>query len=136
MNAWITPAQFHAASGIDDWRVLASGVATHLRTGTWSTAVELVDAIAALADAEHHPDLDLRGSGVTVRIAAGEVNGFAQHDIERARRLSAAAGEFGVSADPLAAGGHLVSDAHAPAWRVLADAEGNEVCVATGMGRD
>jgi len=31
----------------------------------------------------------------------------------------------------LAAGGRLVTDAHAPAWWVLADAEGNEVCVCT-----
>ncbi|HEX5121010.1 MAG TPA: VOC family protein [Pseudonocardiaceae bacterium] len=35
----------------------------------------------------------------------------------------------------LAAGGHLVSDAHAPKWWVLADAEGNEACVATWIGR-
>jgi len=35
-----------------------------------------------------------------------------------------------------AAGGHLVSDQYAPAWWVLADAEGNEACVATWMGRD
>jgi 4a-hydroxytetrahydrobiopterin dehydratase len=36
----------------------------------------------------------------------------------------------------IAAGGHLVSDQHAPAWWTLADAEGNEVDVATWMGRD
>ncbi|WBC13603.1 VOC family protein [Micromonospora sp. WMMA1998] len=36
----------------------------------------------------------------------------------------------------LAAGGHLVSDAHAPKWWVLADAEGNEACVATWVGRE
>jgi 4a-hydroxytetrahydrobiopterin dehydratase len=36
----------------------------------------------------------------------------------------------------LAAGGHLVTDQYAPAWWVLADAEGNEACVATWMGRD
>jgi len=35
----------------------------------------------------------------------------------------------------LAAGGHLVSDEHAPKWWVLADAEGNEACVATWVGR-
>ncbi|MFF1822251.1 VOC family protein [Kribbella sp. NPDC058245] len=35
----------------------------------------------------------------------------------------------------LAAGGRLVSDAHAPKWWVLSDAEGNEACVATWMGR-
>jgi 4a-hydroxytetrahydrobiopterin dehydratase len=35
----------------------------------------------------------------------------------------------------LAAGGRLVSDARYPAFRVLADAEGNEVCVCTWQGR-
>jgi 4a-hydroxytetrahydrobiopterin dehydratase len=36
----------------------------------------------------------------------------------------------------LAAGGHLVSDANAPKWWILADAEGNEACVATWVGRE
>jgi 4a-hydroxytetrahydrobiopterin dehydratase len=45
---------------------------------------------------------------------------FVPHD-QAAARVAAA----------LAAGGHLVTDEHAPAWWVLADAEGNEVCVAT-----
>jgi len=36
----------------------------------------------------------------------------------------------------IAAGGHLVTDEHAPSWWVLADAEGNEACVATTRGRD
>jgi 4a-hydroxytetrahydrobiopterin dehydratase len=47
------------------------------------------------------------------------------HD-EAGRRLEAA----------LAAGGTLVSDAAAPAFWVLADAEGNEACVCTWQGRD
>jgi 4a-hydroxytetrahydrobiopterin dehydratase len=36
----------------------------------------------------------------------------------------------------LAAGGVLVSDRRAPAFWVLADAEGNEVCITTWQGRD
>ncbi|GAA1741987.1 VOC family protein [Luedemannella helvata] len=36
----------------------------------------------------------------------------------------------------LASGGRLVSDAQAPAFWVLADAEGNEACVTTWQGRD
>jgi 4a-hydroxytetrahydrobiopterin dehydratase len=36
----------------------------------------------------------------------------------------------------LAAGGRLVSDRHAPEWWTLADAEGNEVDVATWLHRD
>lgn len=36
----------------------------------------------------------------------------------------------------IAAGGHVVTDRYAPSWWVLADAEGNEACVATWMGTD
>ena len=36
----------------------------------------------------------------------------------------------------IASGGYLVTDEKAPSWWVLADAEGNEACVATWMGRD
>lgn len=36
----------------------------------------------------------------------------------------------------LAAGGRLLSDARAPSFWVLADADGNEVCVCTWLGRD
>lgn len=38
-------------------------------------------------------------------------------------------------ADALAAGGRLVTDEFAPSWWVLADAEGNEVCVCTWQDR-
>ncbi|GGN98832.1 hypothetical protein GCM10010112_92050 [Actinoplanes lobatus] len=47
------------------------------------------------------------------------------HD-EAPRRVEAA----------LAAGGRLLSSDHAPAFWVLADAEGNEACVTTWQGRD
>lgn len=38
--------------------------------------------------------------------------------------------------DAIAAGGVLVSDAMAPAFTVLADAQGNKVCICTHTGRD
>jgi 4a-hydroxytetrahydrobiopterin dehydratase len=47
------------------------------------------------------------------------------HD-EAERRIEAA----------LAAGGHMVNAGFAPAFWVLADAEGNEICVCTWQGRD
>ncbi|WP_144119551.1 VOC family protein [Catellatospora sichuanensis] len=47
------------------------------------------------------------------------------HD-EADRRVAAA----------VAAGGRVVYDKEAPAFRVLADPEGNEVCVTTWLGRD
>jgi 4a-hydroxytetrahydrobiopterin dehydratase len=36
----------------------------------------------------------------------------------------------------LAAGGRLISDDQAPAFTVLADAEGNKACICTALGRD
>lgn len=36
----------------------------------------------------------------------------------------------------LEAGGRLVTDEFAPSWWVLADAEGNEACIATWVGRE
>jgi 4a-hydroxytetrahydrobiopterin dehydratase len=212
----ITPRQFHEAAGVDDWRVLFSGASAYFRTGSFATGVAFVDAIGSLADAaNHHPDVDLRYPGVTVRLTTHEVHGLSDRDVELARAISAAARELDVPADPtglkavqvtvdalvgsrvmpfwrallgyreageadlvdpngseppfwfqpmdaprtqrnrlhidvsvphdqaeeriaaaVAAGGRLVSDAHAPAWWTLADAEGNEADVATWMGRD
>ncbi|GHS88929.1 hypothetical protein AGMMS50218_13950 [Actinomycetota bacterium] len=67
---------------------------------------------------------------------------FQQMDAPRTQRgrihVDVSVGEDeapGRIASALAAGGHLVTDAHAPAWWVLADAEGNEACVSTWQGR-
>jgi 4a-hydroxytetrahydrobiopterin dehydratase len=212
----ITPRQFHEAEGVEDWRILAYGAFAHFHTGSFATGVRLVDIIGKLADAaDHHPDLDLRYSGVTVRLRTHEVDGLSQRDVDLARQISAAARELDLPADPravqnvqvtidtlataevrpfwravlgyaergdedlvdphsrgpsfwfqqmeaprpqrnrihvdvfvpddqaearvaaaVAAGGRLVTDQHAPAWWVLADAEGNEACVASLLGRD
>lgn len=216
MGGRITAGQFHAAEGVQDWRVVAGGACAHFRTGSFAAGVELVDAIGELADgADHHPDVDLRYAGVTVRLVSHDVGGLSERDVALARQISAAARELDVPADTvgvqtvmiavdaaaeadvrpfwravlgytedadgdlvdpaghgprvwfqhldaprpqrnrlhvdvsvphdeaearvaaaLAAGGRLVGDAHAPAWWTLADAEGNEVDVATWQGRE
>ncbi len=215
MSEEITPRQFHESRGMDDWRVLGDGASTRFRTRSFAKGVELVAAIGRLADAaNHHPDVDLRYAGVTVRLFTHDVLGLTERDVELARQISAAARDLGVEADPTAvqdvylaidalvapevlpfwravlgyrqvgeelvdpharwpsvwfqqmdaprpqrnrihvdvfvphdqaearvaaamdAGGRLVSDENAPAWWTLADAEGNEVDVATWMGRD
>ncbi|MDQ1604751.1 MAG: 4a-hydroxytetrahydrobiopterin dehydratase [Actinomycetota bacterium] len=216
MTEKIAPRQFHEAPGIEDWRVVFEGACAHFRTKSFAVGVALVDEIGRLADAaNHHPDVDLRYAGVTVRLVTHDVDGLSEHDVALAQQISAAARELGVAADPtrvqtvqvaidrlvaadvqpfwraalgyqeagdddlvdpqgrgpsiwfqqmdeprtvrnrihvdisvphdqaearvaaaIAAGGNLVSDANAPAWWTLADAEGNEADVATWMGRD
>jgi 4a-hydroxytetrahydrobiopterin dehydratase len=220
MTQRITPRQFHQADGVEDWRVVGEGACTYFRTGSFGAGARLVHAIGQLAGLEdHHPDVDLRYGGVTVRLITitDDYYGLSERDVELARQISAVARELGVAADPsavqtvqvtidalvgaevmpfwravlgyqdrgdspedlidphgrgaslwfqqmdaprpqrnrihidvwvprdqaearvaaaIAAGGHLVSDEHAPAWWTLADAEGNEVDVATTMSRD
>lgn len=216
MTEGITPGQFHEADGVEDWRVIFEGACAHFRTGSFAAGVALVDAIGRLADAaNHHPDVDLRYGGVTVRLMTHEVGGLSERDVELARQISEAAREQDLPADPsavqtvqvsidalvgpevmafwravlayqyqgdedlddphshgpsfwfqkmdaprpqrnrihidvsvphdqaearvaaaIAAGGHLVTDRYAPRWWVPADAEGNEACVATWMGRE
>ena len=211
----VTAREFSEADDLGDWRVLFSGPLAFYRTRSFGAGAALVGAIAAAArEVDHYPDVDLRPDGVTVRLRqAGR--GLTARDVELARRISVAAREQGVPADPavlqhlqltidalvsadvmpfwravlgylpvgdedlvdphargpalwfqdmdaprpqrnrihvdlslphdqaearvaaaLAAGGRLVSDANAPSWWALADAEGNEVDIATWQGRD
>src|SRR5439155_8111997 len=221
MSDQITARQFHEADGVEDWRVVGEGACTYFRTGSFAAGARLVHAIGELAGLEdHHPDLDVRSEGVTVRLITitSEYFGLSERDVELAREISVAARELGLPADAsavqtvqvsidalvipevlpfwravlgyqnredspdedlidprgrgapfwfqrmgaprpqrnrvhidvwvpqdqgearvaaaLAAGGHLVSDEHAPQWWTLADAEGNEADVATLAGRD
>ncbi len=98
----------------------------HFRTGSFAKGVALVDTIGELADAaNHHPDVDLRYSTVTVRLSSHDVGGLRQRDVELARQVSAAARELEVPADPSAVGlinlaiDALVAADVQPFWRAL-----------------
>jgi pterin-4a-carbinolamine dehydratase len=69
MSERISPKQFHEAEGIQDWRVLGEGACAYFRTGSFAAGARLVDAISELASLDaHHPDVDVRHDGVTVRL--------------------------------------------------------------------
>ena len=219
MSKPITTRHFHEAAGVEDWRVLSEGACTYFRTGSFAAGARLVQAISQLLGFDdHHPDVDVRHDGVTVRLITVTPAdfGLSERDLELARQISAIARVLGVPADPsavqtvfvtidaldsrtvmpfwravlgyvdrddspedlidprfrgpslwfqrmdaprpqrnrvhvdvwvphdaaearvaagLAAGGRLVSDRYAPSWWVLADAEGNEACIGTWLGR-
>lgn len=198
------------AAGLTDWRWLLGSLHARFATGGFATGLALVARIGALAEeADHHPDVELAYPHVGVRLASLDVSGVTSRDVDLARRISDAARELGVAAEPsrlsvleigldtadeeaikpfwravlgadesrpdeelpmlwfqttdpheeprqrfhlditvppevarhridaaLAAGGRLVSDDRAPAFTVLADAEGNKACICTALGRD
>ena len=222
MTEQISPKRFHEADDVADWRVVGDGACAYFRTGSFTAGARLVQAINELPGVDdHHPDVDLRGDGVTVRLITitHDYYGMSQRDVELARGISAVARELGLSADPsavqsvlvipgaastaevmpfwqavlgyerrsdtpdedlvdprsrgpsfwfermrepradgggaihiavwvpyeqaeariaaaLAAGGRMVRDEFAPSWWTLADAAGNEVDIATALGRD
>ncbi|MEV6967264.1 VOC family protein [Hamadaea sp. NPDC051192] len=101
MTDRITARQFHDAEGVGDWRVLFDGACAYFGTGSFATGVALVAEIGRLADeANHHPDVDLRYPGVTVRLWTHDVDGLSHRDVALARQISAAARDLGISADP------------------------------------
>jgi 4a-hydroxytetrahydrobiopterin dehydratase len=97
----ITPRQFHESEGIEEWRVLAGEISAFFRTESFARGVELVKVIGALADAaNHHPDVDLRYSSVTVRLSTHEIQGLSARDVSLAREITTAARELDLVAEP------------------------------------
>jgi 4a-hydroxytetrahydrobiopterin dehydratase len=99
MSETITPQRFHEV----DWRVVRSDACAHFRTGSFAAGVALVDAIGRLAEAaNHHPDVDLRSDGVTVRLRTHSGGGLTEREVALAQQISAAARELDVRVDPTA----------------------------------
>jgi len=103
MTERIRSRQFHGTSGVEDWRVLGDGACAYFRTGSFAAGARLVDAISGLAGLDaHHPDVDVRFEGVTVRLITitDDYYGLSERDVELALEISAVARELGVPADP------------------------------------
>jgi len=98
----ITVRQFNDAQGVEDWRVLADGAYAYFRTDSLTASAKLATAIAEAIGHGHQPDIDIRPGGVTVRLITitDETFGMTMDDVELARRISAAARDQGLSADP------------------------------------
>jgi 4a-hydroxytetrahydrobiopterin dehydratase len=111
MTETITPQQFHEAEGVDDWRVVGDGACTFFRTDSFAQAASLVQAMSELPGLDaHHPDVDLRQDGVTVRLitVTDDYYGMSMRDVELARQISALARDLGLWADPAAVQSVLV----------------------------
>ncbi|WP_132286508.1 VOC family protein [Kribbella sp. VKM Ac-2568] len=96
MTEQITAGQFHAADDVEDWRSLYHVASGHFRTGSLAKGIAFVDEIGRLAGGaeQEYLSVDLRSAGVTVSLG--------RRDIALARRISAAAKELDIPADPTA----------------------------------
>ena len=99
----ITPRRFHEAAGVEDWRVLGEGACAYFRTGSFAAGARLAQAIGELDGLDaHHPDIDVRQKGVTVRLITitDDDYGLSERDLDLARQISAVARQLGFAADP------------------------------------
>ena len=88
---------------MEDWRVADGGACAYFRTGSFATGARLVQAVAELPGlGDHPPDVDLRPDGVFVRLftTAPAPDGLSSRDVELARRISSAAQQLGLTAEP------------------------------------
>jgi 4a-hydroxytetrahydrobiopterin dehydratase len=96
-----TARAFHAASGVEDWRVLFWGAFAYYRTKSFAEGARFVAAIADVAKAaDHFPDVDLRPEGVTIRTSSSVEGMLSDRDIELARGISEVARSIGLTPDP------------------------------------
>ncbi len=96
----ISSEQFREAVGVEDWRVLANEASARFRTESFAIGLRLVNEIGRLAEAaNHHPDIDLRYSGVTVRLTTHETGGLSERDVSLARAISSVARALDLGAD-------------------------------------
>ena len=128
MSEHIAPDQFHAAEGVEDWRVLGEGACAFFPTESFAAGARLVEAISRLPGLDaHQPDVDLRQDGVTVRLltTGDDWFGMSTRDVELARQISAVAKGLGLAADPTAVQSLLVipgapdTAAVMPFWRAV-----------------
>ena len=98
---WISPAAFHRAPGVSDWRVTGTGPQTVFAATSLAHAATLIAPIVAAAERFGIlPDVDLRPEGVIVRIPNRTEAGIPAAAAEFAAAVSRAAAELLLTPDP------------------------------------
>ena len=98
---WITPAEFHRARGVSDWRVTATGPQAVFAAASLTDAASIVTPIVAAAGRFGIlPDIDVRPEAVVVRIPYRSDDGIRAAATGFAAEVSEAAAELQLTADP------------------------------------
>ncbi|MGH9086998.1 MAG: 4a-hydroxytetrahydrobiopterin dehydratase [Acidimicrobiales bacterium] len=70
------------------WRREGDALVLDVDRGDFAGALAFVDAVGARAEvANHHPDVDIRWSRVTLRLSTHSAGGLTQKDLDLAREV-------------------------------------------------
>ena len=107
-------AAFRAAGGVEDWRLLGSGLHARYRCSSLAEATRFAAAVVdGLSGTDRAPDLDLRATSVTVRIPEHEDAFLEATDLPLARRIQEVARGQGLEPDPASLRSIQIAVAHA-----------------------
>jgi 4a-hydroxytetrahydrobiopterin dehydratase len=122
----LTATQFHDAVGFDDWRVVGGSAMTVYRTTSFSQGVGFAVLIAdAAAPLDHHPDVDIRPTSVTVKLTTHSERSLTVNDVALANAITEAAKLLEIPADPSLAQSMMIAvdavdpSAVMPFWKAV-----------------
>jgi 4a-hydroxytetrahydrobiopterin dehydratase len=77
-------------SGMDGWERSGDAIVKQFENGDFKGSVDFVNRLTAEAESmNHHPDLEISWSTVTVSISTHSEGGLTDNDFELARRIDA-----------------------------------------------
>jgi 4a-hydroxytetrahydrobiopterin dehydratase len=79
-----------ALTGLTDWSGGPEGITRTAALPTFPKAIEVVDAVAVVAEElDHHPDIDIRWRKLTFTCATHSAGGVTARDVDLASRIDA-----------------------------------------------
>ncbi len=90
--AKLTEAEIAAAlAGLPGWTREGDTIVKRFTFATFAEGIRFVDRVAVAADAaDHHPDIDIRWTTVTMRLSTHSAGGITRKDAALAAEMDAA----------------------------------------------
>jgi 4a-hydroxytetrahydrobiopterin dehydratase len=95
----LTDAEISSAvAELPGWKLESGMLAKTYPHATFPEAIVFVNAVAHLAElANHHPDVDIRYSNITLRLTTHDSGGITAKDVALAKEVEAARKKMGVA---------------------------------------
>ena len=81
---------------VPEWELEKKHIERTFEFDDFTDAIDFVNAVAEVAEEEeHHPDIDIRYTNVTLRLVTHDSGGITAKDVELAREVEAARKKIG-----------------------------------------
>ncbi|MDX6297746.1 MAG: 4a-hydroxytetrahydrobiopterin dehydratase [Nocardioidaceae bacterium] len=73
---------------LPEWSAHGDSLVRSVEAPSFAAGIRLVDAVAVVADElDHHPDIDIRWTTITFRLATHSAGGITANDVQLAERI-------------------------------------------------